>query len=83
MVPVAEATRSNRLTWFHDAVTVWAYYYRQNLKWKRGTVTVDLQNPKGTTTGFSEKADGKDFLLTDENLEGFFDSWFRDMGIAR
>lgn len=79
MAPVADAIENNKDLWFHDPVAIWAMLHKDELKWKKGDIHVDLQNENMGYTTFTENKDGKHIVLADIDVERFFESYASQM----
>ena len=80
MKPVSDAIRDKDDTWFHDAVAIWAMLYPKNVAWKKGDISVDLDDIHMGKTSFSENKNGKHMVLADIDVGNFFDSYAAQMG---
>lgn len=80
MEPVADAVLRMTKTWFHDPVALWAMLYKDEVKWKRGNISVDLENTNMGMTSFTEDKNGKHIVLADIDVDQFFDSYAEQLG---
>ena len=80
MKSVCDVIRNYDITWFHDAIAIWAGIYKEKLKWVQGNIRVEINNPEEIKTVFSPDPHGKCFVLSEMNSDNFFEDFAKNFG---
>jgi purine nucleosidase len=83
MIPVVQSLKYHSdewAVWFHDAVAIWGYINRHRLNYVKGNINIRRFNESEAASEFTIDQNGKHNVLTDVDINDFFDGYAKTMG---